>query len=254
MLTRVHAGVIRRAAGDQRTIRAIINTEDQASDGLTLLVSGMDASRHLRSRTVLFSHVPEWPIARTVDLINVYSPTRTEAVIRFSAAGISPKADEVLGQIRDGVLNSVSIGFTVDKPPENRGGRRVVTAWSLLEISVVAVPALASAEIIERKGKTISAATHSRLSGHLDRIIAECEGARSFLDTPTGEDMGDLCDPADPDFDQEACDEEEARARRQRDLDRLRLNAAAADVVDDPDAAGREQHRRDLERLRQGAA
>jgi HK97 family phage prohead protease len=182
MQTRVRTGAIRvRAADDPRTIRAILNTEDEASDGLTLLVSGMDASRHLRSRTVLFDHDSATPIARTLSLTNLGSPRRTEATIQFPAAGISPKADETLGLIRSGVLNSMSIGFVIDKPPEIRAGRRVVTQWSLIEASVVACPALPSAEIIERGARFDP--------GHVRRALEADALRRRWDGDPTHEPM-----------------------------------------------------------------
>ena len=65
------------------------------------------------------------------------------ATVRF---GNSPRADEVFRDVRDGILGSVSVGYTKDDMVLSRMGEDVpdqytVTRWTPLEISLVTVPA-----------------------------------------------------------------------------------------------------------------
>ena len=65
------------------------------------------------------------------------------ATVRF---GNSPRADEVFRDVRDGILGSVSVGYTKDDMVLSRSGEDVadqytVTRWTPLEISLVTVPA-----------------------------------------------------------------------------------------------------------------
>jgi hypothetical protein len=240
-----------RALAVDRQVVARINDESPASDGFVLLRSGLRAERFMANPVVQWSHLSDIPpIARVLNLYDGPRNGETLATVQFPREGTSGLSDQLYRLIREGVINAVSCGFSIDRS-ETRGGVRYATNWTLYELSFVNVGALPSALILERAGKTISAASHSRLTGHLDRIVAECASARDWLDSLSGDD--DPCaDPDGPDYDPAECAEAEDRARRRRDLDRLRLAAAAIDDVIDDDA-GREQRRRDLERLRQGA-
>jgi HK97 family phage major capsid protein len=63
---------------------------------------------------------------------------RGYARVRFSR---NPFAQEILSDVRDGVLRNVSFGYSIDKMEERGSGDYVATAWSPYEISVVSVPA-----------------------------------------------------------------------------------------------------------------
>jgi HK97 family phage prohead protease len=63
-------------------------------------------------------------------------------VLRFSD---NPKATEIFNDVRQGFLKNISIGYTVDRYQEVANSDTVrVTGWTLLEASVVTVPADAS--------------------------------------------------------------------------------------------------------------
>ena len=62
---------------------------------------------------------------------------RGYARVRFSK---NEFAQEVLADVRDGILRNVSFGYSIDKM-EERGGNFVATAWSPYEISMVSIPA-----------------------------------------------------------------------------------------------------------------
>ena len=62
---------------------------------------------------------------------------RGYARVRFSK---NEFAQEVLADVKDGILRNVSFGYSIDKM-EERGGNFVATAWSPYEISLVAIGA-----------------------------------------------------------------------------------------------------------------
>ena len=62
---------------------------------------------------------------------------RGYARVRFSK---NEFAQEVLADVRDGILRNVSFGYSIDKM-EERGGNFVATAWSPYEISMVSIAA-----------------------------------------------------------------------------------------------------------------
>jgi len=62
---------------------------------------------------------------------------RGYARVRFSK---NEFAQEVLADVKDGILRNVSFGYSIDTM-EERGGNFVATAWSPYEISMVSIPA-----------------------------------------------------------------------------------------------------------------
>ncbi len=57
--------------------------------------------------------------------------------MRFSR---NKQAQEVLADVRDGILRGVSFGYSIDKM-EERENDFVATRWSPFEVSVVSIPA-----------------------------------------------------------------------------------------------------------------
>jgi HK97 family phage major capsid protein/HK97 family phage prohead protease len=63
---------------------------------------------------------------------------RGYARVRFSK---NEFAQEVLADVKDGILRNVSFGYSIDKMEERGNGNFVATAWSPYEISMVSIPA-----------------------------------------------------------------------------------------------------------------
>ena len=63
---------------------------------------------------------------------------RGYARVRFSK---NEFAQEVLADVKDGILRNVSFGYSIDKMEERGSGNFVATAWSPYEISMVSIPA-----------------------------------------------------------------------------------------------------------------
>lgn len=97
-----------------------------------------DLARLNDSAPLLFNHNPDRVIG-VVERAYIDGKKRRGYVrVRFSR---NPFAQEVLGDVKDGVLRNVSFGYSIDKMEERGGGDFVATAWTPYEVSVVSVPA-----------------------------------------------------------------------------------------------------------------
>jgi len=103
-----------------------------------------DLSRLNDSAPLLFNHNPDRVIGVVERAYIDDDKRRGYARVRFSR---NPFAQEVLGDVKDGVLRNVSFGYSIDKMEERGNGDFVATAWSPYEVSVVSVPADASVGI-----------------------------------------------------------------------------------------------------------
>jgi HK97 family phage major capsid protein/HK97 family phage prohead protease len=97
-----------------------------------------DLSRLNDGAPLLFNHNPDRVIGVVERAYIDGSKRRGYARVRFSR---NPFAQEILSDVKDGVLRNVSFGYSIDKMEERGSGDFVATAWSPYEISVVSVPA-----------------------------------------------------------------------------------------------------------------
>jgi HK97 family phage major capsid protein/HK97 family phage prohead protease len=97
-----------------------------------------DLSRLNDGAPLLFNHNPDKVIGVVERAYIDGSKRRGYARVRFSR---NPFAQEILSDVKDGVLRNVSFGYSIDKMEERGSGDFVATAWSPYEISVVSVPA-----------------------------------------------------------------------------------------------------------------
>jgi len=97
-----------------------------------------DLGRLNDSAPLLFNHNPDRVIG-VVERAYIDGKKRRGYVrVRFSR---NPFAQEVLGDVKDGVLRNVSFGYSIDTMEERGSGDFVATAWTPYEVSVVSVPA-----------------------------------------------------------------------------------------------------------------
>ena len=97
-----------------------------------------DLSRLNDSAPLLFNHNPDRVIGVVERAYIDDKKRRGHARVRFSR---NPFAQEVLGDVKDGVLRNVSFGYSIDKMEEREGGDFVATSWTPYEVSIVAIPA-----------------------------------------------------------------------------------------------------------------
>ena len=100
--------------------------------------SAADLSRLNDGAPLLFNHNPDRVIG-VVEGARIDSKVRRGyARVRFSRNAF---AQEVLSDVKDGVLRNVSFGYSIDKMEERGSGDYVATAWAPYEVSIVSVPA-----------------------------------------------------------------------------------------------------------------
>jgi HK97 family phage major capsid protein/HK97 family phage prohead protease len=109
--------------------------------GNEILSHEMDAADFSRlndGAPLLFNHNPDRVIGVVERAYMDKKKKRGYARVRFSR---NPFAQEVLSDVKDGVLRNVSFGYSIDKMEEREGGDFVATSWAPYEVSVVSVPA-----------------------------------------------------------------------------------------------------------------
>lgn len=100
-------------------------------------LGSVDLSRAQDGLPLLWSHDRQSPIG-IVEGVHVEGD-RLRGVLRFSR---SSRGEEVMSDVRDGILKSMSIGYTVDSWAEDKKSRtKTATRWTPFEASVVSVPA-----------------------------------------------------------------------------------------------------------------
>jgi HK97 family phage major capsid protein/HK97 family phage prohead protease len=97
-----------------------------------------DLSRLNDGAPLLFNHNPDRVIGVVERAYIDGKKRRGYARVRFSRNAF---AQEILSDVKDGVLRNVSFGYSIDKMEERGSGDFVATAWSPYEVSVVSVPA-----------------------------------------------------------------------------------------------------------------
>jgi len=97
-----------------------------------------DLSRLNDSAPLLFNHNPDKVIGVVERAYIDGKRRRGYARVRFSRNGF---AQEILDDVKDGILRNVSFGYSIDKMEERGSGDFVATAWSPYEVSIVSIPA-----------------------------------------------------------------------------------------------------------------
>lgn len=139
---------LREANLESRTVPASLSSESPVDRffGREILVhdsNAVDLSRAGDGLPLLWNHNTDEPIG-VVERIKI-KDGKLRGVLRFSN---NKKAIEVFNDVRDGFLKNISIGYQVNKFEEQANSNDIrVTGWTLLESSVVTVPADASVGI-----------------------------------------------------------------------------------------------------------
>jgi len=135
-------------AVENRSITFVASDPSVGRDGHTIAADAWETADYLANPVVLFGHDDDSPpIGKTIALRTVGNQLR--ATIQFAAPEIYEFADTVFRLIKQGYLSACSVGWlplqwTASKD-RNRPGGIDFTKVSLLEISIVPVPALPTA-------------------------------------------------------------------------------------------------------------
>lgn len=136
------------ASGTERSVRAALSSELEVQRcwGGEVLVHSADAidmSRAADGLPLLWNHDSDRMIGAVSD-IRLDADRVLRGTLTLSR---NPHGSEVLQDIQDGLLKSVSIGYRIDDYTEAADGRVLVTRWTPVEISMAPVPADASVGI-----------------------------------------------------------------------------------------------------------
>lgn len=98
----------------------------------------VDLDRLNDSAPLLFNHDPNKVIGVVERAWIDSNKKRGYVNVRFSRNSF---AQEVLADVRDGVLRNVSFGYAINEMEQRGAGNFVATSWSPYEVSVVSIPA-----------------------------------------------------------------------------------------------------------------
>ena len=148
----VKAYGVETAALPDRQISVRISTDQVDRSGDVVVQKGIRVDNFKASRTVLWNHDHDHPVASCVEI--GLKDGGLVALTQFPEPGISAKADEVYGLLKAGVINAASIGFmplaaeSVDARYPRKGLR--INECDLMEFSFVSVPANPGAQVLQR--------------------------------------------------------------------------------------------------------
>jgi HK97 family phage prohead protease len=136
----------------EHQVRIRMSTAMRARDGHILEPAGCDLTNYRANPVMLWSHDITQPVGTTSELAT--TATTIDAICNFAPLGISPKADEIRGLVKAGVIRGVSIGFDIIEaepidPSRPRAGLHV-TRWELYEASFCTVPVDTGAGVTAR--------------------------------------------------------------------------------------------------------
>lgn len=133
-------------------VEVVISTSALAADGDIWMTAGVDLQRYRGNPVWLWDHDPKTPIARAENI--TIAGDELKCRVLFAPAGISPKADEIRGLVKAGIINGVSAGALPLEmepldPKRPKGGQRWLR-WELYESSFVSVPSNVQAGVTAR--------------------------------------------------------------------------------------------------------
>ncbi|WP_334061737.1 phage major capsid protein [Limimaricola cinnabarinus] len=140
---------VREVDVDARTVELAFSSEIEVERWFGIEVLSHDAGaarmeRLLDGAPLLLDHNRRDQIG-VIESARIDADRRGRAVVRF---GKSARAEEIFGDVRDGIRKHVSVGYLVHKLEiEERAGQADlvrVTDWEPIEVSIVSIPADAS--------------------------------------------------------------------------------------------------------------
>jgi HK97 family phage prohead protease len=137
-----HFSFLTKAASDKSGVITLVGYANKnIIDGYNERVEPMGANleRFKKNPILLFNHDMDYPIGRVLDVELRDDGVYVTAEI---APSDSPKMKYVYDLVKSGILRTFSIGFTVQDIVDSEDkSHMVIKAWTLLELSVVSIPA-----------------------------------------------------------------------------------------------------------------
>lgn len=214
-------------ASNGRIVRFIGSDESMDRDGDTISVDGWDVKDYMKNPIVLYGHdYYALPIAKTISvsvdkrarqlLFDVEFPTIEELSTNpKTPSEHALRVDAIYNMAKAGILNTVSVGFKgLDYEPTQTG--RHYIKQSLMELSIVPIPANPNAVAIMRaakitdaimkgvlmaitKGnKKLSKESRAFLAERVSALAKACDDLKTFIaDDPEEEEPAEENDKSD---------------------------------------------------------
>jgi HK97 family phage prohead protease len=172
---------------DRRIVRFRFSDGSLDRAGDTINPLGWELENFLKNPVALWAHDSHQPpVGRAVQVWA--DSTGLYGDVQFADAGTYPFAETVYQLLKKRFLNAVSVGFMpleyeFSDDPERRGGVDFIRQ-ELMEISVVPVPALASALVTERAKSLTGGRTLRELPAAMDPddLAEECRDLQDRCD------------------------------------------------------------------------
>lgn len=137
-------GVVQVKSADGRRISFIASHEKVDRDGEVVLIAGIDTTEFQRNPVLCLQHQSQQTAVARVENLRRTRIDGAPALIGEAVFPDRPASNEVLADVKAGLLSAVSIGFKVLERgapilPDQHGVTYLKT--SLLEISLVTLPA-----------------------------------------------------------------------------------------------------------------
>lgn len=137
-------GVVQVKSADGRRISFIASHEKVDRDGEVVLIAGIDTTEFQRNPVLCLQHQSQQTAVARVENLRRTRIDGAAALIGDAVFPDRPASNEVLADVKAGLLSAVSIGFKVQERgapilPDQHGVTYLKT--SLLEISLVTLPA-----------------------------------------------------------------------------------------------------------------
>ncbi|WP_316214311.1 HK97 family phage prohead protease [Bradyrhizobium sp. SZCCHNR2032] len=144
------------ALAEKRQVVVVCSTPQVDRSGEIVVQEGIDLSAYLTNPVVLADHDPTRRVARAIEI--GVADGKLCATVQFPPAGEIPHADVLYNEVKNGLVNTVSIGFQpietepLDKANPKKGPQKYIRC-ELMEFSFVGVPANPGAVIVARNAK-----------------------------------------------------------------------------------------------------
>lgn len=160
----------------------IISDESVDRQGEVIKQDGWNFENFLKNPVILFGHDSyDLPIGKGVKIWT--EGTKTFLTIEF-AATIYDKAMTIWNMVKNGILNTVSVGFINEEYDNNE-----LTKNELLEVSIVPIPANPNAILLAAQDGLISKKDAQFMAKAMEK---ELEGLRQIKDNDNNVDMEQL--------------------------------------------------------------
>lgn len=130
--------VEQKADDSEETITHYISTPDEDRGGDIVNPHGLDDTDFNKSKTVLFNHNYNFPVAR-----NLWLKKQDAGVLCKTKFGSTQMSKDIYLLHKENILNSWSIGFQLDyskdKYAEYKDGKFYINFWKMFEYSSVSV-------------------------------------------------------------------------------------------------------------------